>query len=110
MTLTQLNYMLAVAKYGNFTTAAEKSFVTQPTLSMQVQKIEEELGVKIFNRGTKPIILTDVGEKVVLQAKKIVEEANRMGDIVSTEKGFVGGVYSGWESSLQSCLLYSQCF
>lgn len=93
MTLTQLNYMLAVAKYGNFTTAAEKSFVTQPTLSMQVQKIEEELRVKIFNRGTKPIILTDVGEKIILQAKKIVEEANRMGDIVSTEKGFVGGVF-----------------
>ena len=43
MTLTQLNYMLAVAKYGNFTTAAEKSFVTQPTLSMQVQKIEENV-------------------------------------------------------------------
>jgi LysR family hydrogen peroxide-inducible transcriptional activator len=85
--------MLAVAKYGNFTTAAEKSFVTQPTLSMQVQKIEEELSVKIFNRGTKPIILTDVGEKIVLQAKKIVDEANRMSDIVSTEKGFVGGVF-----------------
>ena len=93
MTLTQLNYMLAVAEHGNFTTAAEKSFVTQPTLSMLVQKIEEELGVKIFNRGTKPIILTDVGEKIVLQAKRIVDEASRMGDIVSTEKGFVGGVF-----------------
>ena len=49
MTLTQLRYLLSVAEYGNFTLAAEKSFVTQPTLSMQIQKLEEELEVKIFN-------------------------------------------------------------
>ena len=53
MTITQLKYTLAVAEYGNFTTASEKCFVTQPTLSMQVQKLEEELGVTIFNRSTK---------------------------------------------------------
>jgi LysR family hydrogen peroxide-inducible transcriptional activator len=79
MTLTQLHYMNAVAEYGNFTVAAEKCFVTQPTLSMQVQKLEEELGVKIFKRSTKPIILTDIGKK--------------MQDIVSTEKGFIGGEF-----------------
>lgn len=93
MTLTQLNYMTAVAEFGNFTLAAEKCFVTQPTLSMQVQKLEEELGVKIFNRSTKPILLTDIGEKILVQAKKITEEATRMQDIVSTEKGFIGGEF-----------------
>ncbi len=93
MTLTQLHYMTAVAEYGNFTVAAEKCFVTQPTLSMQVQKLEEELGVKIFNRSTKPILLTDIGEKILVQAKKILEEGHRMQDIVASEKGFVGGEF-----------------
>ena len=93
MTLTQLYYMNAVAEHGNFTIAAEKCFVTQPTLSMQVQKLEEELGVKIFNRSTKPIILTDIGKKILVQAKKITEEATRMQDIESIEKGFIGGEF-----------------
>ena len=93
MTLTQLYYMSAVAEYGNFTVAADKCFVTQPTLSMQVQKLEVELGVKIFNRATKPIVLTDIGKKILIQAKRITEEATRMQDIVSTEKGFIGGEF-----------------
>lgn len=63
MTITQLNYVLAVAEYMNFTLAAEKCFVTQPTLSMQIQKLEEELGIKIFDRNKKPIQLTEVGKK-----------------------------------------------
>ena len=91
MTLTQLEYTLAVAEYGNFTTASEKCFVTQPTLSMQVQKLEEELGVTIFNRSTKPLQVTDVGEKVLFQARKIVEESSRMNDVISEEKGIIGG-------------------
>ena len=91
MTLTQLEYTLAVAEVGNFTLAAEKCFVTQPTLSMQVQKLEEELGVTIFNRSTKPLQVTDVGEKVLFQARKIVEESSRMNDVISEEKGIIGG-------------------
>ena len=91
MTLTQLEYTLAVAEEGNFTLAAEKCFVTQPTLSMQVQKLEEELGVKLFNRNTKPIELTPIGTKILIQAKTIVEEAKRMDDIVAMEKGEVKG-------------------
>jgi LysR family hydrogen peroxide-inducible transcriptional activator len=62
--------VLAVAEHKNFTKAAEHSFVTQPTLSMQIQKLEDELSVKIFNRRKKPIELTDVGIKIVEQAKK----------------------------------------
>ena len=91
MTLTQLQYTLAVAEEGNFTQAAEKCFVTQPTLSMQVQKLEEELAVKLFNRSTKPISLTTIGEKIIEQAKIILKEARRMDDIISMERGIVGG-------------------
>jgi LysR family hydrogen peroxide-inducible transcriptional activator len=91
MTITQLQYVLAVAEYKNFTLAAEKCFVTQPTLSMQIQKVEEELDIQIFDRSKKPIQLTDIGLKIVNQAKNIVNEANRIQDIVEFEKGFVGG-------------------
>ncbi|MFN3640400.1 MAG: hydrogen peroxide-inducible genes activator [Flavobacterium sp.] len=91
MTITQLQYVLAVAEYKNFTLAAEKCFVTQPTLSMQVQKIEEELEIQIFDRSKKPIQLTEIGSKIVAQAKNIVNEANRMKDVVDQQKGFVGG-------------------
>ena len=91
MTITQLKYTLAVAEHGNFTTASEKCFVTQPTLSMQVQKLEEELGVTIFNRSTKPLQVTEVGEKVLNQARKIIEESTRMNDVISEEKGTIGG-------------------
>lgn len=93
MTITQLQYVLAVAEYQNFTLAAEKSFVTQPTLSMQVQKLEDELEVLIFDRSKKPIAITEVGGKIVIQAKKIVAEAARMKDVVDQDKGFVGGDY-----------------
>ena len=91
MTITQLKYALAVAEHKNFTIASEKCFVTQPTLSMQIQKLEEELDVTIFNRKKKPIELTPIGEKIVEQAKIIVDESNRINDIVDQQKGFIGG-------------------
>lgn len=91
MTITQLHYVLAVAEYQNFTLAAEKCYVTQPTLSMQIQKLEDELDVKIFDRNKKPIQLTEVGKKIVLQAKNIVNESDRLKDIVDQQKGFIGG-------------------
>ncbi len=94
MTITQLQYVLAVAEYKNFTLAAEKSFVTQPTLSMQVQKLEDELDVLIFDRSKKPISITQVGLKIVEQAKNIVNEASRIKDIVDQEKGFIGGEFT----------------
>nr|WP_298790624.1 LysR substrate-binding domain-containing protein [uncultured Allomuricauda sp.] len=94
MTITQLQYVLAVAEYKNFTLAAEKSFVTQPTLSMQVQKLEDELDILIFDRSKKPISITEVGKKIVAQAKNIVAEAERIKDIVDQDKGFIGGDYT----------------
>ncbi len=93
MTITQLKYVLAVAEHQNFTIASEHCFVTQPTLSMQIQKLEDELDVQIFNRRKKPIQLTSIGEKIVLQAKTIVNESNRLNDIVDQQKGFIGGEF-----------------
>ena len=93
MTITQLYYVLAVAEHKNFTLAAEKCFVTQPTLSMQIQKLEDELAVLIFDRSKKPIILTEIGEKIVNQAKNIVNEAGRIKDIVDQQKGYIGGEF-----------------
>lgn len=91
MTITQLKYVLAVAEYQNFTIASEHCFVTQPTLSMQIQKLEDELDTKIFNRNKKPIQLTEIGIKIIEQAKIIVDESNRINDIVDQHKGFIGG-------------------
>lgn len=93
MTITQLHYVLAVAENKNFTKAAQKVFVTQPTLSMQIQKLEEELDVQIFDRTKKPIQLTETGQKIVQQARNIVNESDRIKDIVDQQKGFVGGIF-----------------
>ena len=93
MTITQLKYVLAVAEQQNFTKAAEKTFVTQPTLSMQIQKLEDELEILIFDRSKKPIELTSVGKKIVEQARNIVNESERMQDVVDQEKGFIGGTF-----------------
>ncbi|SHF56420.1 LysR family transcriptional regulator, hydrogen peroxide-inducible genes activator [Salegentibacter echinorum] len=93
MTITQLHYVLAVAEHKNFTKAAQKVFVTQPTLSMQIQKLEEELDVQIFDRTKKPIQLTETGQKIVQQARNIVNESDRIQDIVDQQKGYVGGIF-----------------
>jgi LysR family hydrogen peroxide-inducible transcriptional activator len=91
MTLTQLQYVLAVNKYRHFVTAAEKCFITQPTLSMQIQKLEEELGVIIFDRTKQPIAITQEGEKIIAQAQKIMYEAAVMKEIVDSSKNTLEG-------------------
>jgi len=93
MTITQLKYVLAVAEHQNFTKAAQKVFVTQPTLSMQIQKLEDELDILIFDRSKKPIQLTETGRKIVNQARNIVDESDRIQDIVDQQKGFIGGTF-----------------
>ena len=89
MTIVQFQYILAVAQYKNFSVAAEKCFVTQPTLSMQVQRLEEELDVLIFDRSKKPIRVTEVGEKILKQAESIVNESERIKSIIAQHKGFI---------------------
>ena len=94
MTLTQLSYVAAVAQHRNFGAAAEACFVTQPTLSMQIQKLEEELGVVIFDRSQQPIRTTAVGEQIVLQARIAISEAQKIRDLTSQELNEVRGPIS----------------
>ena len=91
MTIVQLKYAIAVAEHRNFTVAADKCFVTQPTLSMQIQKLEAELNITIFDRTKKPIAISDVGIKIIQQCKKIVSESEKMQDVVDQDRGVIGG-------------------
>ncbi|GBD86506.1 hydrogen peroxide-inducible genes activator [bacterium BMS3Abin03] len=91
MTLTQLEYIVAVANHKSFSEAAQHCFVTQPTLSMQIQKLEDELGVIIFDRSKHPVTPTEVGEKVLKQARVILQESTQLQNIVSTETGEFAG-------------------
>jgi LysR family hydrogen peroxide-inducible transcriptional activator len=91
MTLVQLEYIIALDIYRNFSVAAEKSFVTQPTLSMQIQKLEEELGIKIFDRSKKPIVLTELGKEVIELARSVLNGTKAISDIVNEQKKEVKG-------------------
>lgn len=90
--LTQLEYIMAVHKHGHFAKAAQACHVTQPTLSMQVQKLEEDLGVVIFDRSKKPILLTEVGKKLIEQIQVILFEAKKIKNIIKdTQAGVEEG-------------------
>lgn len=91
MTLTQLEYIVALDTWRHFVLASEKCFVTQPTLSMQIQKLEEELGVKIFDRSKQPVIPTEIGTSLIAQARVILREAERMRQIISEQKDSMTG-------------------
>lgn len=86
MTLTQLNYIVAVNKYKNFGSAAQHCNVTQPTLSMQIQKVEEEIGLILFDRSSQPIKTTKVGEVLILQAQVVLRESKKLNELVLEEK------------------------
>lgn len=93
MTITQLEYVVAVATYKSFVAAAEKCFVTQPTLSMQIHKLEEELNVKLFDRNKHPINTTEIGEELVRQAKIILAEAAKIQEIIQNKTGQIIGTF-----------------
>lgn len=93
MTLTQLEYILAVTKHRHFGKAARACFVTQPTLSMQIQKLEEELGVKLFDRSKSPILPTAEGEPILEQARVVIREERRLHEIVESSKGELTGEF-----------------
>jgi LysR family hydrogen peroxide-inducible transcriptional activator len=92
MTLTQLEYIVAVERLKSFQKAADACFVTQPTLSQQVQKIENLLGVMIFDRSKQPAVPTPMGEKIIAQARTILQEANKIKSMISEEQFSVTGV------------------
>tara|TARA_Y100001935_G_scaffold121525_1_gene100664 strand:+ start:137932 stop:138864 length:933 start_codon:yes stop_codon:yes gene_type:complete len=93
MTLTQLSYIVAVDKYRHFATAAQKIYITQPTLSMQIQKLEDELGVLIFDRSKTPVIPTEIGEKIIDQAKVILSGSKHIQDIAAVSDGHLKGTF-----------------
>jgi LysR family hydrogen peroxide-inducible transcriptional activator len=92
MTFVQLEYIIAVDTYRHFAKAADNCFVTQPTLSMQIQKLEAELGLKIFDRSKQPVMPTEAGAAIIEQARKILGEKGMIDEIVQQKKGVVTGV------------------
>ncbi len=91
MTLQQLEYILAVDAYKQFSTAAEKCFITQPSLSAMIQKLEDELGVKIFDRSKQPIMPTAIGSDIIAQARLIVNESEHLKQMVKDHTETVAG-------------------
>ncbi|HSY62108.1 MAG TPA: hydrogen peroxide-inducible genes activator [Cytophaga sp.] len=91
ITLTQLEYIIAVDTYRHFVTASEKCFVTQPTLSMQIKKLEEDLGVIIFDRTRQPIVPTELGEKIIAQARIALAESKKINEVVKENNNSVSG-------------------
>ena len=91
MTIIQLEYLLAVANCGSFSVAAEHCFVTQPSLSMQIKALEEELGAVLLDRTKKPIIPTAVGEVVLEQARETLRSYNYIRESVAEMRGECSG-------------------
>jgi LysR family transcriptional regulator, hydrogen peroxide-inducible genes activator len=91
MTFTQLEYIIAVDNARHFAKAAAQCFVSQPTLSMQIQKLEEELGIKIFDRSKQPVLPTEAGAAIIAQARTIIAETKAIHEIVQVQKGILHG-------------------
>ncbi len=91
MTLQQLEYIVAVYKEKSFSKAADKCFVTQPTLSMQIQKLEEVLGVVIFDRSKQPVVATSLGREIIAIAQDVLKDTQRIREMVEDAKGQVSG-------------------
>jgi len=84
MTLTELRYIVAVARERHFGRAAESCFVSQPTLSVAIKKLEQELGVALFERGPGEVSVTPVGQRIVEQAQRVLEDASRIRDLAAS--------------------------
>ena len=86
MTLTELKYIVAVARERHFGRAAEACFVSQPTLSVAIKKLEDELNVQIFERGTSEVSVTPIGEQIVTQAQRVLEQTLAIKEIAKQGK------------------------
>lgn len=91
MTIIQFEYIIAVDNHRHFGRAAEACFVTQPTLSMQIQKLEDQLGILIFDRSKQPVIPTDIGKRIIAQARIVISDVKRINELVLEEKGEISG-------------------
>lgn len=92
ITLTQLEYIVAVDTHRHFGKAAEACFITQPTLSMQIKKLEEDMEIIIFDRSKQPLIPTDIGQRVIEQARVVLKQAEEINNIVKDHKHQVSGM------------------
>ena len=93
MTLTELRYIVAVAQERHFGRAAQRCFVSQPTLSIAIKKLEEELSVSLFDRSSNEVKPTETGERIITQAHRVLEEANRIKHLAASEQNELAGVF-----------------
>lgn len=93
MTFSELRYLVAIAREKSFGRAAQRCFVSQPALSVAIQKLEEELGTQLFERGKLEVSVTPVGERIVEQAQKVLEEAARIRDIAQAGRNQLVGLF-----------------
>ena len=91
MTLTEFKYIVAVARERHFGRAAEACFVSQPTLSVAIRKLEDELGVQIFERGSTEVAVTPLGAQIVEQAQRVLEQAATIREIAKQGKDPLAG-------------------
>lgn len=93
MTLTELRYIVAVAQEKHFGRAAQRCFVSQPTLSIAIKKLEEELGLPLFDRSSNEVMTTDAGQRIVVQARRVLEEADRIKLMANQEQSELEGIF-----------------
>lgn len=89
--ITQLQYVVAVDTHRHFALAAEKCFVSQPTLSMQIKKLENELDIILFDRSKQPVVPTDIGIKIIEQARIILKEESKIEEIIKVHNNDISG-------------------
>lgn len=94
-TITQLQYLLSVSETGHFGRAAEECHVSQPSLSAQIQKVEEELGLIIFDRSKKPILVTEAGKRILEQARRVIHEHKQIFNVVHDSGEIAGDFHLG---------------
>lgn len=94
MTLQQLEYIVSLDEYRHYVTAAEHCFVSQPNLTMQVKKLEDEIGVRIFDRDKKPLQPTEIGKEVIIRARQILRESKQLKEFVNHEKESMEGEFT----------------
>jgi len=105
MTLTQMKYVVSVDDHQHFSRAATHCGVTQPTLSAQVRKLEEELGVELFDRNVSPVRATEAGRRVIRQARLVLGEVERLHELVHSDEEVAGEFHVGVLPTVAPCFL-----
>lgn len=93
MTIQQLQYIVALDNHRHFVRAAESCHVTQPTLTLQVKKLEAQIGLQIFDRSTQPLTVTPMGQKIIFKARQVLREIEQLKEMVNTEKNRMQGTF-----------------